>query len=97
MEYDKKPGQALHDVAVSSKNAFGTTTAPARRSDQVALTQLLMHLGHGDTEQGRDLGQVVDGLAGVNYIVGGRNAAHRTESRSQRPAPEAPGADNPTS
>ena len=30
-----------------------------------------------------DLGQVVDGLAGVEYVVAGRNAAHSTESRSQ--------------
>ena len=44
-----------------------------------------MHLGDRDAEQIGDSGQVVDGFAGVKNIVGGRNAAHRIESKSRRP------------
>ncbi|BBX02111.1 serine/threonine protein kinase [Mycolicibacterium moriokaense] len=46
---------------------------------------MVVHLGHRDAEQIGDSGQVVDGLAGVKNIVGGRNAAHATESRSPGP------------
>src|SRR4051794_34361343 len=45
-----------------------------------------MHLRHGNPEQICNSGHVVDGLAGVKNVVGGRNAAHRTESKTYRSA-----------
>ena len=59
--------------------------AVAAHGDQVSFPKLLMHLGDRDAEQIGDSGQVVDGLTGVQNILGGRNAAHRIESRSVRP------------
>ena len=51
--------------------------------DEVALTQVLMDLGHGNAKHGGHGGQVVDGLIGIEYVFGGRNVAHRTESKMQ--------------
>ncbi len=54
--------------------------APHR--DEVALTQLLMHLGDRNAEQVGDCRKVIDGFAGIQNVIGGRNAAHRTDSRT---------------
>ena len=79
VQHDKEPGQALHHVAGVVEEGLRHHHRPvAPHRDQVALPQLLMHLRHGDAEQIGNGGQVVDGLAGVKNIVGGRNAAHRT-------------------
>ena len=53
----------------------------AAHRDQMSFAQLLMHFGHRNAEQLGDIGQVVDGLAGVKNVVAGRNAAHRTSLR----------------
>ena len=74
--------EALDDLSLSSKKIFGTTSTPSRRTaDQVLLPQVLMHLGDRDAEDGRHGGQVVDGFVGVENVLGGRNGAHRTESK----------------
>ena len=79
------PDRLFTTWPVSSKKTLGTTTVPvAAHRDEMAFAQLLMHLGDRNAEQIGDGGQVVDGLAGVKNIVGGRNAAHRIESKSQR-------------
>ena len=43
----------------------------------MAVPQLLMHLGDRDAEHLGHFGQVEDRFVGVEYVVSGRNAAHR--------------------
>ena len=85
VQHDQQAGQAFHHVpAVVEEDLGHHHRAVAAHADQVAFPQLLLHLGHRHAEQSGDTGQVVDRFAGIQYVVGGRNAAHRTESKSQR-------------
>ncbi len=58
---------------------------PAHRH-QVSFPQVLMHLSHGYAQQTSHGGQVEHGLVGIQNVIGSRNAAHRTESKSNRAA-----------
>src|ERR1700742_3951033 len=55
----------------------------AAHRDQVTFPQPLLHFRDGNPEQIGNGGQIVNGLAGVKNVVGGRNAAHRTESKTK--------------
>lgn len=49
----------------------------------MAVAEVLLHLGHGNAEQLRDMGKVQDVLGRVEHILSGWNTAHRTESRTR--------------
>ena len=84
VQHHEQPGQALHHVpGVVEEGLRHHHRAVATHRDQVPFPQLLVHLRHGNAEQIGNGGQVVDGLAGIKNVVGGRNAAHRTESKTK--------------
>ena len=85
--YPQQAGQRFHHVSgVVEEDLRHHHRAVAAHTDQVAFPQLLLHLGHRHAEQSGNGRQVVDRLAGIKYVIGGRNAAHRIESKSQRPS-----------
>ena len=90
VQHDQQPGQALDDVAGVVEERPRHHHRPfAADSDQVPFPQLPVHLRHRDAEQLGDMGQVVDGFVGVEYIVSGWNTAHRPESRTRDASSEA--------
>jgi serine/threonine-protein kinase len=54
----------------------------AAQGQQMPVTQVLMHPRHRDTEHFGHSGQLVHRLVRVQYVVTGRNTAHRAESRT---------------
>jgi serine/threonine-protein kinase len=84
VQYHQQAGQRLdHLPVVVEEHLRNHHGAVASHRNQVALPQLLVHLGDRNAQHGCNIGQVVDGLSGVDNILGGWNAAHRTESRTR--------------
>jgi len=65
VQHDEQPGQRLHHVPLVEEDLRHDEHAVTTHPDEVALTQVLMDLGHGNAKHGGYGGQVVDGLIGV--------------------------------